>query len=95
VARAPGGRGVIHVSLAGQLAEVAELGYDGCEDELVVLVMDMRRLEAAGLPLRFEDGGIGTYHPHICAGASRPRLVVMMFNVQPVSTMPTTEGTPA
>ncbi|HEY5185117.1 MAG TPA: DUF952 domain-containing protein [Actinomycetes bacterium] len=59
--------GFIHGSPAGQLAEVAELVYEGCEDELVALVMDMRRLEAAGLPLRLEDGGNGTYYPHIYA----------------------------
>lgn len=59
--------GFIHGSLSGQLAEVAELIYDGCGEELVVLVMDLDRLEADGLTVRFEDGGNGKLYPHIYA----------------------------
>ncbi len=33
----------------------------------MVLVMDLARLEADGLPVRFEDGGNGTLYPHLYA----------------------------
>ena len=57
--------GFIHCSLPSQLAEVAEFVYDDCEEELVVLVMDLRTLEGSGLPVRFEDGGHGKLYPHV------------------------------
>ena len=59
--------GFIHGSLPSQLTQVAELVYDDCEDELVVLVMDVDTLETGGLTVRFEDGGDGTFYPHIYA----------------------------
>jgi uncharacterized protein (DUF952 family) len=57
--------GFIHCSLPSQLTEVAEFIYDDCEEELVVLVMDMPTLEGNGLTVRFEDGGNGKLYPHI------------------------------
>lgn len=59
--------GFIHGSLSDQLGEVAELVYADCDQELLVLVMDLTRLEALDLPVRFEDGGNGTQYPHIYA----------------------------
>jgi uncharacterized protein (DUF952 family) len=59
--------GFIHGSLPSQLTEVAEFVYDDCDEKLVVLVMDLDRLESAGLTVRFEDGGNGKLYPHICA----------------------------
>jgi uncharacterized protein (DUF952 family) len=59
--------GFIHCSLPSQLTEVAEFIYDDCQEELVVLVMDVGTLEGNGLRVRFEDGGNGVFYPHIYA----------------------------
>lgn len=59
--------GFIHCSLPSQLTEVAEFLYDDCEEELVVLVMDLPTLESNALTVRFEDGGNGRFYPHIYA----------------------------
>jgi uncharacterized protein (DUF952 family) len=59
--------GFIHGSLPSQLTEVAEFIYDDCDEELVVLVMDLDKLESAGLTVRFEDGGNGKFYPHMYA----------------------------
>jgi glutathione S-transferase len=59
--------GFIHGSLDHQIADVAEYVYKDCEDELVVLVMDQGDLSQSGLAVRFEDGGNGTFYPHIYA----------------------------
>jgi uncharacterized protein (DUF952 family) len=59
--------GFIHCSLPSQLTEVAEFLYDDCEEELVVLVMDVPTLESNALTVRFEDGGNGKFYPHIYA----------------------------
>ena len=57
--------GFIHGSLDDQIAEVAEFVYADCDEDLVVLVMDLQRLRSAGLPVLFEDGGNGKVYPHI------------------------------
>ena len=57
--------GFIHASLSGQVAPVAEFVYRNCDEELVLLVMDLERLSADGLTVRFEDGGNGEFYPHI------------------------------
>ena len=57
--------GFIHCSLSHQLAEVAEFVYADCDDELVVLVLDLPTLEVSDLTVRFEDGGNGKQYPHI------------------------------
>lgn len=59
--------GFIHGSLRSQLTEVAELIYSNCEEELVLLVMDLDRLVVHDLAVRFEDGGNGKFYPHIYA----------------------------
>jgi uncharacterized protein (DUF952 family) len=57
--------GFIHCSLPSQLAAVAGFVYADCEDDLVVLVLDLPALEASGLTVRLEDGGNGSDYPHI------------------------------
>lgn len=66
--------GFIHASTADQLAEVAEFVYATCDQELLVLVMDLARLEDLDLPVRFEDGGNGTQYPHIYAPLPCPAV---------------------
>jgi uncharacterized protein (DUF952 family) len=73
--------GFIHASLPSQLTEVAELVYADGEDELVVLVMDLDTLNAGGLTVRFEDGGNGTFYPHIYA----PLQCRLVDDVRPAS----------
>jgi uncharacterized protein (DUF952 family) len=63
--------GYIHASSPDQLAAVAEFVYAGCEDELVVLVMDDDAIRATGTQVRYEDGGDGELFPHIY-GPIRP-----------------------
>lgn len=57
--------GFIHASLPRQVARVAEFVYGNCDEELVLLAMDLDRLTADGLTVRFEDGGNGEFYPHI------------------------------
>ena len=65
--------GFIHCSLPSQLTEVAEFLYDDCEEELVVLVMDLPTLERNALTVRFEDGGKRkVLSAYLCAIAVSP-----------------------
>lgn len=59
--------GFIHASMANQLPATAEFVYGGCDDELVVLVMDLDKLDAVGLTVRFEAADNGKSYPHIYA----------------------------
>lgn len=55
-------QGFIHASTAGQVADTANRFYAG-EDDLIVLVINERLLEA---PVRYEQvGGAGDVFPHI------------------------------
>ncbi|MDP2316790.1 MAG: DUF952 domain-containing protein [Pseudomonadota bacterium] len=57
--------GFIHGSFPNQLEEVAGFVFAGCTDELVVLHLDIEKLEKSGLEVRIEDGGNGQMYPHI------------------------------
>jgi uncharacterized protein (DUF952 family) len=59
--------GFIHGSTPEQVAEVAGFVYAGSDEDLVLLEMSLTSLEAAGVPVRFEDGGNGKLYPHIYA----------------------------
>ena len=59
--------GFIHASTAEQVAGVAELFYVDCEEELVLLVIDVDALTVAGVPVRFEEIEGGQVFPHIYA----------------------------
>lgn len=66
--------GFIHCSTPAQLGAVAELFYADCEDELIVLALSLSALDESGLPVRFEDGGDGTFYPHIYAPLPSARV---------------------
>lgn len=57
--------GFIHGSTAAQLPVVAEFLYTGDPAELVVLVVDLTVVDAAGTEVKWEDGGAGELYPHI------------------------------
>lgn len=46
---------------------MARVFYAEVTDELCLLVMDLVRLESAGIPVRFDDIGDGQLFPHIYA----------------------------
>ena len=57
--------GFIHGSFPDQLEDVASFVFTGSTEELVVLHLDINKLEANGLIVRIEDGGNGKMYPHI------------------------------
>lgn len=57
--------GFIHGSFPDQLGDVASFLFAGSTEELVVLHLDIDKLEAHGLIVRIEDGGNGKMYPHI------------------------------
>ena len=57
--------GFIHGSFPNQLEEVAGFVFAGCSDELVILHLDAKKLEANGVSVRVEDGGNGKMYPHV------------------------------
>ena len=57
--------GFIHGSFPDQIEEVARFVFTGSTEELVVLHLDINKLEANGLIVRIEDGGNGKMFPHI------------------------------
>lgn len=57
--------GFIHGSFPNQLEEVASFVFARCTDQLVVLHLDIEKLEKNGLEVRVEDGGNGQLYPHI------------------------------
>jgi glutathione S-transferase len=59
--------GFIHASTAAQIQATASRFYADATDPLVLLVLDTARLEAAGVPVRFEDAGTGELFPHLYA----------------------------
>ena len=59
--------GFIHASTPEQVQGTASRFYAGAEGPLVVLVMRTEALEAAGVPVRFEDAGGGEVFPHLYA----------------------------
>ena len=59
--------GFIHASTAIQLEGTKDFVYGDAVRDLVVLVISQRTLAAAGIDVRFEDGGEGDFYPHIYA----------------------------
>lgn len=57
--------GFVHLSGAEQVTRVAEFLYREVDGELVVLELDESALRAAGVEVRWEDGGDGEEFP-IC-----------------------------
>lgn len=57
--------GFIHASTARQLPVVAEFMYTGDPEELQVLVINLASVAAAGIEVKWEDGGSGELYPHI------------------------------
>ena len=71
--------GFIHCSTAEQLAAVASFVYKDYRGELVILEMDLEKLESSGVKVLFEDGGNGELYPHIYG----PLSVQLVLNVKP------------
>lgn len=59
--------GFIHASTAEQVQGTASRYYAGRSEDLVVLVMDTERLEAGGVPVRFDEIAPGVTFPHLYA----------------------------
>ena len=57
--------GFIHCSFPDQLEEVAGFVFAQCNEELVILHLDIKSLVENGVVVRVEDGGNGQNYPHI------------------------------
>ena len=57
--------GFIHASSAEQLPRVAAFLYRDSVEPLMVLELDDDAIGAAGIPIRWEDGGTGELFPHV------------------------------
>ena len=57
--------GFIHGSFADQVEEVAGFVFAGSTDDLVVLHLDIDKLEALGIPVKVEKASNGKSYPHI------------------------------
>ena len=57
--------GFIHGSFADQVEEVAGFVFPGSTEELVVLHLDIDKLEAHGIPVKIEEASNGKSYPHI------------------------------
>ncbi|MGL3807938.1 DUF952 domain-containing protein [Paeniglutamicibacter sp. R2-26] len=57
--------GFIHCSSPEQLPVVASFIYADHPGDLVVLELDEAAIEAAGIAIRYEDGGDGELFPHV------------------------------
>lgn len=67
--------GFIHCSTAEQVVATADAFYSDDPLLLIVLELDPAAIEAAGIPVRFEDSGAGELFPHVY-GPLRPEFVV-------------------
>ena len=59
--------GFIHGSFADQVEEVAGFVLAGSTEDLVLLHLDINKLEAAGIEVRIEEASNGKMYPHIYA----------------------------
>lgn len=59
--------GFIHASTPEQVQGTAARYYAGRAEALVVLVLDTERLEADGVPVRFDEVAPGVEFPHLYA----------------------------
>ena len=57
--------GFIHGSFADQVEEVAGFVFAGSTEELVVLHLDIDKLETHGIPVKIEEASNGKSYPHI------------------------------
>lgn len=57
--------GFIHGSFADQVKEVAGFVFAGSEEELVLLHLDITKLESNGIKVRVEKASNGKLYPHI------------------------------
>lgn len=57
--------GFIHGSFADQVEEVAGFVFAGSTEELVVLHLDIDKLETHGIPVKIEEASKGKSYPHI------------------------------
>lgn len=73
--------GFIHASTPEQVQATASRYYAGRPEALVVLVMDTERLEAGGVPVRFDEVAPGVEFPHLYAGVP----VALVDDVRPAS----------
>ena len=73
--------GFIHGSFADQVEEVAGFVFAGSTDDLVVLHLDIDKLEAHGIPVKIEEASNGKSYPHIY-GAIPCNLVIEVKNWQ-------------
>lgn len=73
--------GFIHASTPEQVQGTASRFYAGRTEPLVVLVMDTDRLEAGGVPVRFDEIAPGVEFPHLYAEVP----VTLVDEVRPAS----------
>ena len=71
----------IHASTPEQVQGTASRFYAGRTEPLVVLVMDTDRLEAGGVPVRFDEIAPGVEFPHLYAEVP----VALVDDVRPAS----------
>jgi len=57
--------GFIHGSFADQVEEVAGFVFAGSTEDLIVLHLDMDKLESQGISVRVEEASNGKSYPHI------------------------------
>lgn len=70
--------GFVHLSGAEQVTRVAEFLYREVDGELVVLELDESALRAAGVEVRWEDGGDGEEFPHLYAPLRREWVAAVL-----------------
>jgi uncharacterized protein (DUF952 family) len=73
--------GFIHASTPEQVQGTASRFYAGRTEPLVVLVMETDRLEAGGVPVRFDEIAPGEEFPHLYAEVP----VALVDDVRPAS----------
>ena len=57
--------GFLHGSFADQVEEVAGFVFAGSTEDLIVLHLDMDKLESQGISVRVEEASNGKSYPHI------------------------------
>ena len=60
--------GFIHGSFANQVEEVAGFVFAGSTEELVVLHLNIDKLESHGIEVRVEEASNGKLYPHVYGG---------------------------
>jgi len=73
--------GFIHASTPEQVEATARRFYADVEGPLVVLCLDTERLEAGGVPVRFDEVAPGVEFPHLYA----PLPTALVDEVRPAA----------